>query len=193
MKGRSETAKINCATCAVRQAARALKAVAATIRTAIKSVTLINRRVRFSASRSSRPCSSMRRSCCFDSSPASCPICASYTVPNRARLHTPSRWLHLCDLVQIERADCVVPQNLALALRGNRLLQHRIDTPREGSIRMRVVGVPQEIVVADDIHRGLHRGFVAPKRDEEIRFEIFRRPLGEIFVLRVSRSEERRV
>src|SRR5208282_5518090 len=63
-------------------------------------------------------------------------------------------------LAQIERAHCIVPQDLAPARVRDRLLHDRFDSPWESPVRMRIVGVPQKVVVADNIERRLHRGFV---------------------------------
>src|SRR5207247_103436 len=87
---------------------------------------------------------------------------------------------------QPERTSRVVPEDLPPARIGDRLLEHRADTPREGAVGMRIVRVPQEVVVADDVERRLHRRFVAAERDEEIRFEVFARSLGQVLVLGVA-------
>src|SRR6516164_8415970 len=87
--------------------------------------------------------------------------------------------------VEVEGAHRVVPQDLAPARLIDRLTQHRVDTPWKGSVGMRVVGVPEKIVVADKLDRRLHRRLVAAKRNPEAALEVFGRRLGQILVFGV--------
>src|SRR5713226_9020861 len=89
-------------------------------------------------------------------------------------------------LIQVEHSSAVVPQELALALRGDRLFKHLLDAPWERAVGMRIVGVPRKIVVADQFDRRLHRGLVAAKRHADVALEILSRALGEVLMLGVA-------
>src|SRR5579862_1037614 len=67
----------------------------------------------------------------------------------------------------------------------NRLFQYGIDTPWKGAVRMRIVSVPQEVVIANYIEGGFHGGFVAAEGYEEVTFEILSRAFAQILVFRV--------
>src|SRR5208282_1915046 len=88
--------------------------------------------------------------------------------------------------VEAEGAGGIVPQDLFLARKWNRLFQERIDTPGESAVGMRIVSIPQEVVVADDIERRFQGRFVTAESDEEVAFEILSRAFGQILMLRVA-------
>src|ERR1700687_2808500 len=89
-------------------------------------------------------------------------------------------------LIKVEHSRAVVPWELALALRRDRLFEHVLDAPRERAVGMRIVGVPREIIVADQFDRRLHRGLVAAKRHADVALEILSRALGEVLMLGVA-------
>src|SRR5215469_12362303 len=107
-------------------------------------------------------------------------------MPQVSQTVRPSPAAFRADPLQIEGAGRVVPEDFPLAGVWNLLIDHSADSPWEGAVGVRIVCVPQEIVVADQLDCRLHGRFVATKGNEEVGFEIVRGPAGEIFVLGVT-------
>src|ERR1700682_623194 len=88
--------------------------------------------------------------------------------------------------VESESARGVIPQDFSFARFGNRLLEHRTDTPRKCPVRMWIVSIPEEVTIAHDIERRFHGRLIAAKRHEEVTFEILSRALAQILMFRIS-------
>src|SRR5712692_10349520 len=86
-------------------------------------------------------------------------------------------------LIEVENAGCVIPQQLALGVRGERLLEHRCHAPGEGAIGMRIVAIPGEVVVANQLDRSRRRRLVTAERDTDIAAEVVGRAPREVLVL----------
>src|SRR5712692_6280229 len=78
-----------------------------------------------------------------------------------------------CDLVQVKCARGIIPKNFALALGRNRLVVQLAQCRRPGAVGMRIVGVPQKIVIAAEFDHRLKRTLVTTARDEEVAVEVF--------------------
>src|SRR5438093_12357326 len=66
----------------------------------------------------------------------------------------------------------VVPENLALALLGDRQRQERLHRPRELRVAVREIRREDDPVVADGVDDVLHRLFVALDRHEALPLEV---------------------
>src|SRR5713226_2174414 len=75
-------------------------------------------------------------------------------------------------LIQVKCARGIIPKNFALALGRNRLIVQLAQCRGPRAVGMRVVGVPQKIVIAAEFDHRLERTLVAAARDEKVAVEI---------------------
>src|SRR5262249_36612861 len=75
--------------------------------------------------------------------------------------------------VQMIRAGRIVPHDLALALCGNWLPLDVLQAGLPGAIRVRVVGISNEVAVPQQRYRGGQSRLVGAAGDIEVAFEVF--------------------
>src|SRR5262245_49187462 len=82
----------------------------------------------------------------------------------------------------------VVAEDLALARLRNGLLLETVHPPRPRAVRVRIVGVEGEVVVAGELDGGRQGALVAAAGDEDVAPEVLRRSHLQIRVLGVARE-----